>query len=508
MKQSILSILFLSLIFVSCKKQPDYTKFTLDYSNFIEKAITAFETKHGLSLAIVKDDQIIFEKYHGLADVEKKVLVDENTCFYIASSTKSFTALATLILDSKGKLDLNKSVSDYFPEINFAPELKTDSITIHHLIQHTSGIQNWPMINATAYTGVHNSELLLAQLEKYTRIDKRAPFGEFRYTNLGYNILGMIMNRELGQDWQSILDDEIFKPLNMGLTSARMTTANNNGWHVAKPHSQVNDGNVLERLYLEKQDNTMHPAGGIISTPRDMSKWLIMELNNGKLDGKQIYDANMIENSRFPHATQNRSYDNLKRFGYGYGWNLATTPLGDTLVHHFGGFSGTHAEVSLMPSTGVGVIMMTNENGSGSDLSFLLASYAFDYFAGRADLETYYDQKLNDYVQGILDWKKSIKKHKADRAKRKWQLELPHQAYAGTYKSELFGTLEIKYIGDNQLTAQVGNLKSPAAEPYVDKNSIRVEMKPRSGSAIHFTLEKGKVVKANWDGLTYTKKTD
>ncbi len=508
MKQSFFSILFLSLICASCTKQPDYAKFTADYSHFIEKAINAFETKHGLALAIVKDDQIIFEKYHGLADVEKKVPVDENTCFYIASSTKSFTALAALILEYKGKLDLNKSVSDYFPEINFAPELKTDSITIHHLIQHTSGIQNWPMINATAYTGVHDSDMLLAQLEKFTRVDKRAPFGEFKYTNLGYNILGMIMNRELGKDWQSILDDEIFKPLNMGLTSARMTTAENEGWHVAKPHSQVNDGNVLERLSLEKQDNTMHPAGGIISTPRDMSKWLLMELNNGKLDGKQIYDANMIENSRFPHATQNRTYDDLKRFGYGYGWNLATTPNGDTLVHHFGGFSGTHAEVSLMSSTGVGVIMMTNENGSGSDLSFLLTSYAFDYFAGRADLENYYDEKLNYYVQGISDWKKSIKKHKADRAKREWQLELPHEAYAGTYSSALFGTLEIKYIGDNQLTAQVGNLKSPAAEPYTDKNSIRVEMTPRSGSTIHFSLEDGKVVKANWDGLTYTKTTD
>jgi len=201
MKQSFFSILFLSLICASCTKQPDYAKFTADYSHFIEKAINAFETKHGLALAIVKDDQIIFEKYHGLADVEKKVPVDENTCFYIASSTKSFTALAALILEYKGKLDLNKSVSDYFPEINFAPELKTDSITIHHLIQHTSGIQNWPMINATAYTGVHDSDMLLAQLEKFTRVDKRAPFGEFKYTNLGYNILGMIMNRELGKDW-------------------------------------------------------------------------------------------------------------------------------------------------------------------------------------------------------------------------------------------------------------------------------------------------------------------
>ncbi len=507
MKQSIFTIIFLLLICASCEKQPDYKKFTEDYSHFIEKAISAFETKHGLSLAIVKDNRIIFEKYHGLADVENQTPVDENTCFYIASSTKSFTALAALILESKGKLDLDKSVSDYFPEINFAPELKTDSITIHHLIQHTSGIKNWPIINATAYTGVHNPELLLAQLEKHTRIDKKAPFGKFHYTNLGYNILGMIMNRELGQDWQSILHDEIFKPLNMGLTSARMTKAKNEGWQVAKPHSQLNDGNILERLSLEKQDNTMHPAGGIISTPRDISKWLIMELNNGAIDGKQIFDASMIENSLLPHAAQDKKYGDLKRFGYGYGWNLATTSHGDTLIHHFGGFSGTHAEVSMMPSTGVGVVMMTNENGSGSDLSFLLASYAFDYFAGRTDLDNYYDKKLNDYVKGISDWKKSIKKHEVDRSKRQWQLELPHEAYAGTYISELFGTLEVKYIGDNQLTAQVGNLKSPVAEPY-DRNSIRVEMTPRSGSVIHFSIENDTVIKANWDGLTYTKITE
>ncbi|WP_299361619.1 hypothetical protein [Winogradskyella sp.] len=89
-----------------------------------------------------------------------------------------------------------------------------------------------------------------------------------------------------------------------------------------------------------------------------------------------------------------------------------------------------------------------------------------------------------------------------------WQLELPHEEYAGTYISELFGTLEIKYIVGNQLTAQVGNLKSPVAEPYTDPNSIRVEMIPRSGSVIHFNIEEGIVVKAIWDGLTYTKMTD
>jgi CubicO group peptidase (beta-lactamase class C family) len=285
---------------------------------------------------------MIFEKYLGLADVDKNIKVSKNTLFYIASTTKPFTAMAALILESKGKLDFDKSLAEFFPEINFDPKLKADIITIPHLMAHTSGIENNPITIVTAYTGFHDKEKLLAELAQFTIVNTNAPFGKFEYTNLGYIILGMIMERELGADWKSFVQQEVLEPLKMNHTTTHMSTAIKQGWEIAKPHTQNNNENQLTRLSLEKKDNTMHAAGGILSTAQDLSRLMIVELNNGKIDGEQIIDANLVEKSQLKHADQDRMYSDLKRFGYGYGWNIGTTPLGDTLVHHFGSFTGMH----------------------------------------------------------------------------------------------------------------------------------------------------------------------
>ncbi len=513
MKKEIFSIslLVLSLLLFSCNttpKKPNYSQFNTSYSEFLKSAIKELGTKHGLSLAVVKDDQIIYEHYHGFADMDKGKKVDENTLFYIASATKSFTALSALILDNKGKLDLDKSLSAYFPEVNFAPELKADHITGHDLLLHTSGIINWPIINSTAYTGIHDQNQLLEQLSQLTKVNQKAPLGKFQYSNLGYNILSMIIERELDMDWQSVLEEEIFKPLQMDHTTARISTADQNGWEVARPHSQLNDQNKLGRLLLEKKDNTMHAAGGMITTSQDMARWLIMELNNGKIDGKQIFDTALIKKSVLSHVSQDKKYMELKRFGYGYGWNQGTTNHGDTLVHHFGGYVGFHSEVSFIPSKNVGVVIMANESNTGRYLSFLLTSYAVDYFSGREDIDAYYQNKLKEYSKTIVVLKDKVKKKYIKLSERQWQLELPFSSYAGRYTSDLFGTLTIEHLGENRLIASSGNLKSVEATPYKNVNSIRVEMVPGSGSGIQFIVNDGKVEQAIWEDQTYTKVTN
>jgi len=499
-------ILFLSMIlFSSCTKteKPNYSEFNKAYTNFIELATDEFGTKYGMAISVVKDDRIIFEKYLGLADVDKNIKVSKNTLFYIASTTKPFTAMAALILESKSKLDFNKSLAEFFPEINFDPKLKADSITIPHLIAHTSGIKNNPITIVTAYTGFHDKDKLLAELAQFTVVNTNAPFGKFEYTNLGYIILGMIMERELGADWKSFVQQEVLEPLEMDHTTTHMSTAIKQGWEIAKPHTQNNDENQLTRLSLEKKDNTMHAAGGILSTAQDMSRLMIVELNNGKIDGEHIIDSSLVKKSQLKQADQDRMYSDLKRFGYGYGWNIATTPLGDTLVHHFGSFTGMHPQFSFVRKTGVGVVIMANEGGISYDLNMLLSGYVFDYFSKRKNLDTHYRNKLKKY-HGVYDKKiKSDTEYRVKIAKRTWKLELPFSSYVGTYRSDLFGTLLVEDVEENKLVVTIGNLKSDIATPH-RTNAIRVEM-GGNGSVVQFGVNDNIVEKATWNGLTFTK---
>ena len=249
----------------------------------------------------------------------------------------------------------------------------------------------------------------------------------------------------------------------------------------------------------------MHAAGGLISTPRDMAKFLIAELNDGKLNGEQVFPEGMIPFSQEPHAKQERKFLGLKRFGYGYGWNIATTPLGDTLVHHYGGFPGTAAQVAFMPEHNIGLSIYANEGMAGLLSTFLIASYAFDYYAGRENLEAYYDEKLAICKSRILDGNKGQIESVAKRALRTWQLELPFEDYAGSYYSPSTGTLVIRCNAQNELIASMGYLKSAPATPIKLKNSMRVELIPGSGSVIQFHIENGEVTYISFDGLRYNK---
>lgn len=506
MKTAIITLLIFGLFFNSCTKleKYNYSQFNKAYTNFIELATTEFGAKYGMAIVVVKDDVIVFENYRGMANVEKHIKVSKNTLFYIASVTKSFTAMAALILESKGKLDFNKSLAEFFPEIDFAPELRANSITIEHLIIHTSGIRNRPIGYVNSYTGAYNSDTLLVLLEKYSEINTDASFENFEYTNLGYNILGMIMEKELGTDWKSLVEQEVLTPLKMDHTSTRMSTAINKGWEIAKPHSQNNDTNTLVRLSIEKNDNTMHAAGGIISTARDMSRWMMAELNNGKINGEQIIDSGLVKKSQLNHAKQNRTWYDLKRFGYGYGWNIATTPLGDTLVHHYGSFNGMHPQFSFVRKTKVGVVVMANEGSLSYPLNMLLSSYVHDYFSKRENIDVYYKEKLKKYK---ADYVKDIKSNNdyIDRiAKRSWLLEQPNSSYAGRYSNDLFGDIVVKLTKNNTFVTTIGNLKSNLVSAH-RTNAFRVQMEENGGSVVQFEIVDGSVAKATWKGQTYIK---
>lgn len=502
-----ITVFLAAILLFSCtkKEKPSHAEFNKAYTNFIELATAEFGTKYGMAIAVVKNERVIFEKYLGMADVDKNIKVSKNTLFYIASITKSFTAMAALRLEAKGKLDFDKSLAEFFPDIDFDPKLKADSITIPHLMVHTSGIENNPIGIVSAYTGFHDREKLLTELAQFTAVNTNAPFGEFEYTNLGYIILGMIMERELGADWKSLVQQEVLEPLKMKHTSTHMSTAIKQGWEIAKPHTQNNDENQLTRLSLEKKDNTMHAAGGILSTAEDMARYMVVALNNGEIDGEQVIDSNLVKDSQLKHAKQNRMWYDLKRFGYGSGgWNIATTPLGDTLVHHYGSFTGMHPQFSFVRETGVGVVIMANEGEISYDLNMLLSAYVFDYFSKRENLDTHYKEKLKEYHEKYTKRRKSKTEYMIKIAKRTWKLELPFSSYIGTYKSDLFGTLLVEEeVKESKLVVTIGNLISNTVTPH-RTNAVRVDMGGH-GSVVQFGVNDSMVKKATWNGQTFTK---
>ncbi|HEV8693501.1 MAG TPA: serine hydrolase domain-containing protein, partial [Lysobacter sp.] len=116
------------------------------------KDTTAHQT--GTAIAVIKDGKIVYEGYFGYADIQKKARVDRDTAFYLASATKPFLALNTLLQEDKGKLDTQMSLQELFPRIKFNG-FDAKAVTMRDLLTHTSGVDNQPLVWATAFSGIH-----------------------------------------------------------------------------------------------------------------------------------------------------------------------------------------------------------------------------------------------------------------------------------------------------------------------------------------------------------------
>src|SRR3984885_3541059 len=250
----------------------------------VERTLKTFDVP-GIAVAIVKDDKMIFAKGYGYASLATHKKVDENTLFGIASNSKAFTTAAIGILVDEGKIKLDDKVTDYIPEFKMFDPYVTAEFTIRDLLTHRSGLglgagdlMDWP--DSTDFTMgdvIHNLRYL-------------KPVSSFRskydYDNQLYKVAGEIVKRVSGMSWEEFIETRIMKPLGMGHSSAAYQRIKDYS-NVVDAHSPVDGKVVVIPRYLSTTGNA---AGGIYSSVADLSKWVIMQMNDGKYDdGKQLF---------------------------------------------------------------------------------------------------------------------------------------------------------------------------------------------------------------------------
>lgn len=455
----------------------------------------------GIAIAVVKDDQPIYLKGLGYGEMKNKRKVKKNTNFYIASCTKSYTALLAMHLDKKGIIKLDDPITKYLPEVKFDEKLEADKVSIRDLLQHTSGMQNSPITYRLAYSGEHTLDKLIELLD-YTEAN-RAGRGNFQYTNFGYNLYTIISDKVSGKTWQDWLEEVVFEPTKMKRTTAYMSRVQKKNWDLAKPHMNL-IGQTDNEVYLIKTDKSMQSAGGLITTAEDAARWLELQMNEGKLDGQQLFPADMIRYTHQKHAeTGGGDYDEFGRDYYGMGWRVGDFH-GHPNINHFGGYPGYLSHISFDPEAKIGVALFSNEAFWGDNVMNLFAAFIYDYWYGNPEeVVKEYQQKKTEMIEHCKKVSQRIQKGIDDRAKRTWNLEGPWTQYSGTYVNDILGTVKIKGFED-RIEVQNGNLKCEAT-PYTKENTIRVELVPGSGDVIEFQYEAGKVTGLRTNDLTFKK---
>jgi len=468
-------------------------------SAFIDKVLVVAPQLPGLSVVVVDGGHIRFAKGFGMADIDNKIKVSGETGFYIASATKPFTALLAAILAEKGKIDLNKPIIEYRPFKSFKDKTVFNNITVLDLLTHQSGADNSFLAFQLAYSGAYTRESILNLVEKHSKLN--AGGKKFKYTNYGYNLFAILLKEELGLDWRDLLKEYIFVPLNMKNSTAYISEAEKKA--MALPYIGFQSPKP-EISYLLKTDATMHSAGGIISSAKDIGCWLMFELNSGRIDKKQVYPKETILKTQIPIVVTEHRYSKIfKGEGYGLGWRTGTfknTPL----VYHFGSFPGFFSHLSFLPQKKIGVGVLVNHD-LGSVIGNLVAEYAYDLYLGDTASLITHEIFLNKELPELIKTAQLEEANQKEKfAKRPWKLTLPKSDYAGSYFNPDLGTITVQLIND-QLKVLYGNTKV-IATAFTEQDCIRIELVPGSGTVIQFIVSNQQVQEIKYSGMNFIKK--
>jgi len=312
----------------------------------------------GLALAVVRDGKLTKAKGYGLADVELKVPVTKRSVFQWASITKQFTATAIMLLAQDGKLKLDDPISRYYAKAPAA----WSNVTVRHLLTHTSGIKGYtelPNFFATVRKDYGPEEVV--GLVTDLPLDF-SPGEKWAYSNTGYFLLGLIIEKASGQSYGEFLVARLFRPL--GMDTARV----NHQFEII-PNRATGYANRSNRLWRSEFVSPTQPysAGALVGTVLDLAGW-----------DAALYTDKLLPRSVLEEMWTPVKLNNGETFPYGYGWQTGEI-RGHPFVGHGGGIHGFTSFILRLVKDKLTVIVLAN---TGANPQGLATSVAGQYIEG------------------------------------------------------------------------------------------------------------------------------
>jgi D-alanyl-D-alanine carboxypeptidase len=295
----------------------------------------------GMAIVVIKDGLVLEMKGYGYADRKNQISVSANTRFPIGSVSKQFTAAAVMLLVEEGKLDLDAPIRKYLTDLPAAWQ----PLTLRQLLNHTSGISeenSWKAKTPQDIIKVANPKLDF-------------PAGEaWSYSNTGFIVAGLIIEKASGQSYRDFIHDRIFAPLGMNNTQAQLSQVTNLAVGLTERGVESSDFS---------QWQWAGAAGNIISTATDMAKWL-QALDQGKL----------LKPTSYQELWAEAKLKNGRSEPYGLGWGIGNFNSHGSTTHG-GAVAGYASGLARYPDDRLNIIVLTNNvEAVGSQIASTIAS--------------------------------------------------------------------------------------------------------------------------------------
>jgi CubicO group peptidase (beta-lactamase class C family) len=413
---------------------------------FVRRAFALGATP-GLGVAVVSEGRIIYTAGLGYADAQAGVPVSDSTLWYVASTSKSFTGFGVALLEASGEVDVNAPITTLLPQAKWHPDARPTELTLASFLSHTHGLDSDPLVLSAAYTGAFTEE----RFGDLLAFSKPLPTRDLNYSNLGYNVASMVIAAKRPEGWKAYLDRNVFA--RAGLPDIYHRVSGIPTRRIAKAHQLQANGSYRPLPFL-KRDLTMNAAGGHLASIRDLARWTILHMEDGELDGRQVFPTQVIRRSHEILGRRDRQFAFFQRDGWSFGWDIGRYE-GEAMVSRFGSYSGFRSHLSMLPARRVGVVAQVNSN-PGWALTDIIAAYVYDLFMDRLDADARGQARL-DSVAAQLQTRRS---RVAALVPATRTPPRPVASYVGQYEEAGLGRIEI-VPDENGLRLRWGVLDVP-----------------------------------------------
>ncbi|GAA5534165.1 serine hydrolase [Deinococcus aluminii] len=387
----------------------------------------------GMAIAVVDHDRVIYLKGFGVREVGQPGRVDPDTVFQIASVSKPIASTVVARLVGEGVVGWDDPVISHDPGFELSEPAATREVTLRDLFSHHSGL---PELAPDLLEDLGFSRGQILYRLRYLPLPKGFR-GQYAYSNFGLTEAGVAAAKAAGKAWEDLAAEKLYRPLGMTSTSSRVAD-----YRAAKDRASLHvlvDGHYVARF--QRDPDTEAPAGGVSSTVRDLAQWVRLHLAGGKFNGQQLIPADALRETYVPEVVSsppgNPATD---RAGfYGLGWDVDYDTAGRVRLSHSGAFSlGAATNVTLVPSAGLGIVILTNAAPIGvpETLAHTFMDIALDGKPER-DWGPLYRQAFAELfasMQGSTDY---------SRPPATPAPALPPASYVGTYTNAFYGDVQV-----------------------------------------------------------------
>jgi CubicO group peptidase (beta-lactamase class C family) len=398
----------------------------------------------GMAVVVVQGDEVILETV-GVRDLKKRP-VTPDTLFYIASCTKPFTATLVARLAEDGKLDLDAPVKRYLPRFQVADDQLTEKLSVRDLLAHRQGLNSRPIVFLDAFTGE------ITEDRYYHFLKSVKPSKKFGYSNVHFTLAGRVVEAVEGKGWREAMEARLFKPAGMTRTTGYASRLYGDP-DAAIPLEPKGEGWVP--CAARKSDRTMHAAGGLGSTARDLGRWLRLNLGTDEIGTRVVAGETIKQLQKLQIAAVSKTrVPDYQTDGYGLGWEVATYKR-HRVIRHGGGYDGASALIAFMPEKKIGVAVVMNAGGPVQPLTEIVVLDVFNRLLGIDGTDV-----LPSLIAHVKKTQAKAGAPADPLPVSAKNLSLPPKAYVGTYKNEHWGTLRIENK-DGNLAVAIGDLPVP-----------------------------------------------